>query len=103
MITKRRKVKSTAFSDFVRNASYREKSDFFQKVIEEVTQKQKEVIAKANEIDGYVYGMLYLFTNIGTKTALVPRDLTACRISRCHQTTRLCSVERKEILPDIGV
>ena len=52
MIIKRRKVKSTAFSDFVRNASYREKSDFFEKVIEEAIQKQKEVIAKANEIDG---------------------------------------------------
>ncbi|MGI1944775.1 hypothetical protein [Shewanella glacialipiscicola] len=52
MITKRRKVKSTAFSDFVQNASSREKSDFFEKVIEEAIQKQKEVIAKANEIDG---------------------------------------------------
>ncbi|MCU8028539.1 MULTISPECIES: hypothetical protein [Shewanella] len=52
MIIKRRKVKSTAFSDFVRNASSREKSDFFEKVIEEAIQKQKEVIAKANEIDG---------------------------------------------------
>jgi len=52
MITKRRKVKSTAFSDFVRNASSREKRKFFAKVIEEATQKQKEVIAKANELDG---------------------------------------------------
>ncbi|MCT8857497.1 hypothetical protein K5M76_09815 [Shewanella xiamenensis] len=52
MITKRRKVKSTAFSDFVRNASFMEKRKFFAKVIEEAIQKQKEVIAKANEIDG---------------------------------------------------
>ncbi|GGN02577.1 hypothetical protein GCM10009124_35470 [Shewanella xiamenensis] len=52
MITKCRKVKSTAFSDFVRNASSREKRKFFAKVIEEATQKQTEVIAKANEIDG---------------------------------------------------
>lgn len=52
MITKCRKVKSTAFSDFVRNASSREKRKFFAKVIEEAIQKQKEVIAKANEIDG---------------------------------------------------
>lgn len=52
MITKRRKVKSTAFSDFVRNASFREKRKFFTKIIEEATQKQKEVIAKADENDG---------------------------------------------------
>ena len=52
MITKRRRGKSTAFSDFVRNASSREKRKFFAKVIEEAIQKQKEVIAKANEIDG---------------------------------------------------
>lgn len=52
MIIKRRKVKSTAFSDFVRNASSSEKRNFFTKIIEEATQKQKEVIANANQIDG---------------------------------------------------
>ena len=62
MIIKRRKVKSTAFSDFVRNASSREKSDFFEKVIEEAIQKQKEVIAKANEIDGQLY--VFVFTTM---------------------------------------
>ncbi|ESE40350.1 hypothetical protein SHD_3102 [Shewanella decolorationis S12] len=51
-ITKCHKVKSTVFSDFVRNASSREKRKFFAKVIEEAIQKQKEVIAKANEIEG---------------------------------------------------
>lgn len=69
MITKRRKVKSTTFSDFVRNASSREKRKFFAQVIEEAIQKQKEVIAKANEIDGYVF----VFTTMWFQCATTKR------------------------------
>ncbi|MCT8982649.1 hypothetical protein N4S66_19525 [Shewanella algae] len=48
MLAKRDKVKSTAFSDFVRHASSREKKKFFDKIVKETIQEQKEMIAKAN-------------------------------------------------------
>ena len=44
---KREKVKSTPFSDFVRNASSREKRKFFDKVIKETIAEQNEMIKKA--------------------------------------------------------
>ncbi|MCU7974114.1 hypothetical protein L5M43_02350 [Shewanella sp. SW36] len=77
MIIKRRKVKSTAFSDFVRNASSREKSDFFKKVIEEAIQKQKEVIAKANEIDGQVYVFTIMWFQCNAAKYIYSKDENA--------------------------
>ena len=74
MITKRRKVKSTAFSDFVRNASFREKRKFFTKIIEEAIQKQKEVIAKANEIDGYVFVFTTMWFQCSAKKYIYSTD-----------------------------
>ncbi len=53
MFAKREKVKSTAFSDFVRNASSRDKKKFFDKIVKEAIQEQKEMIAKANRSEGY--------------------------------------------------
>lgn len=44
---KREKIKSTPFSDFVRNASSREKRKFFDKVIKETIAEQNEMIKKA--------------------------------------------------------
>lgn len=51
MFTKRDKVKSTAFSDFVRHASSREKKKFFDKIVKETIEEQKEMIAKAKGVD----------------------------------------------------
>lgn len=51
MFTKRNKVKSTAFSDFVRHASSREKKKFFDKIVKETIEEQKEMIAKAKSVD----------------------------------------------------
>ncbi|NYR11092.1 hypothetical protein HC000_01045 [Pseudoalteromonas sp. MIP2626] len=45
--SKREKVKSTPFSDFVRNASSREKRKFFDKVIKDTIAEQNEMIKKA--------------------------------------------------------
>ncbi|ABI38788.1 MULTISPECIES: hypothetical protein [Shewanella] len=53
MLSKRERVKSTAFSDFVRNASSREKKKFFDKIVKETIQEQKEMIAKASKADCY--------------------------------------------------
>ncbi|MEE1982154.1 hypothetical protein [Shewanella xiamenensis] len=53
MLAKRERVKSTAFSDFVRNASSREKKKFFDKIVKETIQEQKEMIAKASKADCY--------------------------------------------------
>lgn len=49
MFTKRNKVKSTSFSDFVRHASSRDKKKFFDKVVQETIKEQKEMIAKADQ------------------------------------------------------
>lgn len=49
MFTKRDKVKSTAFSDFVRHASSRDKKKFFDKVVRETIKEQQEMIAKADQ------------------------------------------------------
>ncbi|EKF9299676.1 hypothetical protein O1D87_000963 [Vibrio cholerae] len=49
MFTKRDKVKSTAFSDFVRHASSRDKKKFFDKVVKETIKEQQEMIAKADQ------------------------------------------------------
>ncbi|WP_198515327.1 MULTISPECIES: hypothetical protein [Marinomonas] len=40
-------VKSTAFSDFIRHGSSREKRKFFDRVVRETIKEQKEVIALA--------------------------------------------------------
>ncbi|MFM2482839.1 hypothetical protein [Celerinatantimonas sp. YJH-8] len=47
--TKREKVKSTPFSDFVRHASASEKRKFFDKVVKETIREQQELIAKAEQ------------------------------------------------------
>ncbi|MGL5664773.1 MAG: hypothetical protein ACRDD9_01455, partial [Shewanella sp.] len=49
MFTKRDKVKSTAFSDFVRHMSSRDKKKFFDKVVRETIKEQQEMIAKADQ------------------------------------------------------
>ncbi|MFL1809273.1 hypothetical protein ACJW88_00445 [Plesiomonas shigelloides] len=49
MFTKRDKVKSTAFSDFVRHTSSRDKKKFFDKVVRETIKEQQEMIAKADQ------------------------------------------------------
>lgn len=49
MFTKRDKVKSTAFSDFVRHASSTDKTKFFDKVVREIIKEQQEMIAKADQ------------------------------------------------------
>ncbi len=49
MSAKRDKVKTTAFSDFVRHASSRDKKKFFNKVIQETIKEQQELIAKADQ------------------------------------------------------
>jgi len=48
--SKREKVDSTPFSDFVRNASSREKRKFFDKVIRESVEEQRKMIAEAERI-----------------------------------------------------
>lgn len=48
---RRKKVTSTAFSEFVRNASAKEKRKFFDKVVRETITEQKEMIAKANQVE----------------------------------------------------
>ena len=50
--TKREKVKSTPFSDFVRHASANEKIKFFDKVVQDTIQEQKTMIDKADEVSG---------------------------------------------------
>lgn len=47
-ITKREKVKSTAFSEFVRHASASEKIKFFDKVVQVTIKEQQVMIAKAD-------------------------------------------------------
>lgn len=51
LTTKREKVKSTPFSEFVRNASSSEKRKFFDKVVKETIEEQKTMIAKAKQQD----------------------------------------------------
>lgn len=48
---KREKVKSTPFSEFVRNAKSGEKRKFFDKVVKETIEEQKTMIAKAKQHD----------------------------------------------------
>lgn len=50
IITKREKVKSTPFSDFVRHAPAREKIKFFDKVVQETIKEQQHMIAKGNDM-----------------------------------------------------
>lgn len=45
--SKRKKVETTAFSDFMRHASSQEKSEFFTKVVKETIKEQRAMIAKA--------------------------------------------------------
>lgn len=47
---KREKVDSTAFSEFVRNASAKEKKKFFAQVVQETIVEQKAIIDKANHM-----------------------------------------------------
>lgn len=48
--TKREKVKSTPFSDFMRHASTQEKSEFFSKVVKDTIAEQRQMIAKAQSM-----------------------------------------------------
>lgn len=48
---KRDKVSSTAFSEFVRNASSREKRKFFDQVVLETISEQREMIAKSKQLE----------------------------------------------------
>ncbi len=43
----RKKVKSTPFSDFVRNASSQEKKKFFEKIIKESVAEQRALVQQA--------------------------------------------------------
>jgi type III secretory pathway component EscR len=47
MFKQREKVSSTPFSDFVRNATSKEKRKLFDKVIKETVAEQREMIKKA--------------------------------------------------------
>jgi len=47
MFTQREKVKSTPFSEFVRNSSAKDKRKFFDKVIKETVAEQRAMIKKA--------------------------------------------------------
>ncbi|XPF95755.1 hypothetical protein ACM9HF_06980 [Colwellia sp. RE-S-Sl-9] len=47
MFKSREKVKSTPFSEFVRNASSKDKRKFFDKVIKETVAVQKAMIEKS--------------------------------------------------------
>ncbi|MFC3034468.1 hypothetical protein ACFOEE_18330 [Pseudoalteromonas fenneropenaei] len=46
---KREKVKSTAFSDFFRHASSRDKKKFFEQVVHDSINDQKLIIEKAKQ------------------------------------------------------
>ncbi|PFG07869.1 hypothetical protein [Marinobacter sp. LV10MA510-1] len=48
--SKREKVQSTPFADFMRHASSEEKSDFFSKVVKETIEEQRQMIAKAQSV-----------------------------------------------------
>lgn len=50
-ITKREKVKSTPFSEFVRHAPAREKVKFFDKVVQVTIREQQLMITKANTVE----------------------------------------------------
>ena len=50
-ITKREKVKSTPFSEFVRHAPAREKIKFFNKVVQVTIKEQQLMITKANTVE----------------------------------------------------
>lgn len=50
VVTKREKVKSTPFSDFMRHASSQEKSEFFTKVVQDTIEEQRQMIAKAQSM-----------------------------------------------------
>ena len=50
IITKREKVKSTPFSEFVRHAPAGEKIKFFDKVVQVTIKEQQLMIAKSNNI-----------------------------------------------------
>jgi len=50
--TKREKVKSTPFSEFVRHGSANEKIKFFDKVVQVTIQEQKTMIEKADAVSG---------------------------------------------------
>ena len=47
--SKREKVKSTPFSEFIRHASSRDKKKFFDKVVKETIKEQQIMIEKAKE------------------------------------------------------
>ncbi|MFC3022929.1 hypothetical protein ACFODT_03675 [Vibrio zhugei] len=47
--TKREKVKSTPFSDFIRHASSSEKRKLFDKVVRKTIKEQQDMIAKADQ------------------------------------------------------
>jgi len=52
--TKRLKVKSTPFSEFVRHAPESEKKKFFDKVVNVTIKEQRDMIAKAEEINASI-------------------------------------------------
>ncbi|MCP1728437.1 hypothetical protein J2T60_002437 [Natronospira proteinivora] len=47
--TKKKAVGSTRFSDFIRNASAREKKKLYEKVLERASERQRRVIEGASE------------------------------------------------------
>lgn len=47
---KREKVKSAPFSNFMRNASAEEKNEFFAKIVQDATEEQRQMIAKAQSM-----------------------------------------------------
>lgn len=49
MQNKRNKVKSTAFSDFVRHSSSKEKRKFFDKIVRETIKEQQDMLTKAEQ------------------------------------------------------
>ena len=51
--TKREKVKSTPFTEFIRNASSGEKRKFFDQVVKETIEEQKTMIAKARQHESH--------------------------------------------------
>lgn len=51
LTSKREKVVSTAFGEFVRNASSRDKKKLLDKVVQETILEQREMIAKAKQLE----------------------------------------------------
>ncbi|MGH8074978.1 MAG: hypothetical protein ACREO4_13070 [Lysobacter sp.] len=56
---KTKKVSSTAFSDFIRNASSKEKKKVYKVVLVKATERQKSVIEKRRSETGSSMGTLH--------------------------------------------